>query len=155
MIFVLDQTPLSFLANNTRRSAPIWRFSRGIFRLVSEGHIIAIPEIAYYECRRELVRANKSSSVQRLDELCSLFQARFTYVPISTEIIIEATKLWAWARQTGQQTAHDESLDADVILAATAITISSQYGLETYVVTRNIGHIERYTPAIDWSSITP
>lgn len=154
MIFVLDTNPLSLLANTNQKSDEAWKLSRWIIKAIENGYIIAIPEISYYECRRELVRAKRGESVQRLDEVCRVAEPRISYVPISKEIIIKATELWAWARQTGQKTAHDEALDADVILAATAILISLEYSLKTVVITQNVKHIERYTPAQNWTDIS-
>ncbi len=68
--------------------------------------------------------------------------------------MIKASQLWAWARNTGQQTANDEALDADVILAATSIVIAQENSLTSMVVTKNVKHIERYTPAKDWEDIS-
>ncbi|ABW25453.1 hypothetical protein AM1_0396 [Acaryochloris marina MBIC11017] len=152
MIFVLDSSPLSQLTNPNQEHVIL---SQWLKKAVQIGHIIAIPEIAYYEVRRELIRLDRPKSVQRLDEFCQLDGSlNLAYIPISTEIMRKASQLWAWARQTGQQTASNEALDADVILAATSIVIAQENSLPSMVVTKNVRHIARYTPAEDWEDIS-
>lgn len=60
-----------------------------------------------------------------------------------------AAELWADARRRGYATAGDQALDADVILAAQAITL----GGSTIVATTNVGHLGRYTQALLWDQI--
>lgn len=154
MIFVLDTYPLGLLSSPNQRKTNEWELSQWVKRAIKNGHIIAIPEICYYESRRELIRCKKRTSVVRLDQLCSLSELpRFKYIPISTRIIVKSSQLWAWARQTGQQTAHDLELDGDVILAATAITVAEENLIEVTVVTNNIDHLARYTTAKHWHDI--
>jgi len=108
---------------------------------------ILIPEIADYELRRELLRATKSTSIQRLDALAQATE----YLPITTAIMRRAAQLWAQARKQGQPTAADDSIDADVILAAQAIEL----GVPNIVIaTTNVGHLARFVPARLWQDIT-
>lgn len=151
MIFVLDSSPLSQITNPSSENTILRQW---LDKAVRNRHLIAIPEIAYYEVRRELLRLDKPKSVQRLDEFCRLDGSlNLAYIPISTEIMRKASQLSAWARQTGQQTASNEALDADVILAATSIVIAQENSLPSMVVTKNVRHIARYTPAEDWEDI--
>ena len=53
---------------------------------------------------------------------------------------------------TGQQTAHDEAIDADVILAATAIIMAVE-GEHVVIATTNVSDLARYTPAKNWEDI--
>lgn len=80
---------------------------------------IVIPEIADYELRRELLRLNKSQSLRVLDEM----KNDFSYLPITTDIMLMAAELWAEARNKGYQSASNDSLDGDVILAAQTIQL--------------------------------
>ncbi|MFI5460586.1 MAG: hypothetical protein ACHRXM_34665 [Isosphaerales bacterium] len=59
---------------------------------------------------------------------------------------------WADARQHGLPTASPEALDADVIVAACAVTIG-QPGDQIIVATENVGHLARYCDARHWTSI--
>ena len=47
------------------------------------GHHICIPEAIYYELRRELLRAGKTTSIVALDKLKELFD----FLPISSPVI--------------------------------------------------------------------
>lgn len=67
---------------------------------------VVIPEIADYEVRRELIRGNKKTGIERLDE----FKKVLIYLPITTEVILLAAQLWAEARQKGTPTADNKSL---------------------------------------------
>src|SRR5690242_5187740 len=81
------------------------------------GATIALPEIADYEVRRELIRAGKSAGLGRLDALKRLL----TYAPITTAVMLRAAEFWAAARNAGRPAADDSSLDGDMILAAQAV----------------------------------
>ena len=104
-----------------------------------------VPEIADYEVRRELLRANKSRGVAKLDALAS----SVGYLPLTTAAVRKAAELWAEARQQGHPTASDQSLDADVLLAAQALTLGS----EVVIATTNVGHLSRFVAAEEWHTI--
>jgi hypothetical protein len=53
-----------------------------------------VPEIADYEVRRELLRANKVRGIARLD----LLKNSIGYLPLTTPIMLKAAELWAQAR---------------------------------------------------------
>ncbi len=110
---------------------------------------MAVPEIADYEVRRELLRADKKLGIARLDDLC----ASLTYLPLTTPVMRDAAGLWADARNAGRPTAHPYALDGDVILAAQARSAQAAYGRETVVVTTNVEHLSRYIDARLWSDI--
>lgn len=60
-----------------------------------------------------------------------------------------AADLWAVARQTGQPTAADDNIDADMILCAQALGV----GPGAVIATTNVGHLARFAPAAVWSTI--
>jgi len=113
------------------------------------GDRLAVPEIADYEVRRELMRADKKLGIARLDKLC----AGCLYLPLNTPVMHDAASLWAAARNAGRTTARPHALDCDVILAAQARSAQAAYGRETVVVTTNVEHLSRYTDARLWSDI--
>ncbi|MEK6262814.1 MAG: nuclease [Planctomycetota bacterium] len=105
-----------------------------------------MPEIADYEVRRELLRANKVNGLALLDTLTESLD----YLPLTTAVMRRAARLWADARQSGQPT--DNTIDGDVILAAQALSL----GVDDYVVaTTNVGHLSRFAPDQLWNEIEP
>jgi predicted nucleic acid-binding protein len=112
------------------------------------GRRIIVPEITDYEVRRELLRANKPHSILLLDSLAHQLE----YLPLTTGAIRRAAELWAMARQQGQPTAGDNTIDVDMILAAQALT----FGIADIVIaTTNVGHLARVVPADLWQNIAP
>ncbi|EDN66907.1 conserved hypothetical protein [Beggiatoa sp. PS] len=62
----------------------------------------------------------------------------------------QAASLWAIARQKGQPTAGDNTIDGDMILIGQAITM----GLSDVVIaTTNVGHLSRFVSADIWTNI--
>ena len=109
---------------------------------------MAVPEIADYEVRRELLRLRANAALRRLD----LLGERLVYVPLTTAAIRRAAELWAQMRQQGQPTADPHALDADVILAAQAQLAAGPDDLLT-IATTNVGHLGRLVQAQRWDEI--
>jgi predicted nucleic acid-binding protein len=145
---VLDASPLG-LATNPQASASADECLRWIESLFAKGITIVVPEIADYEVRRELLRANKQRGVRRLDE----FKAVAHYLPITTASMLRAAEFWAESRRRGQPTADARSLDADVILAA-QVSLLLDEGKEAVIATTNVGHLSQFVPAKKWSEIS-
>ena len=142
---LLDTGPLG-LVTNPKPSELSRACSQWLQDLIQTDARILIPEIADYELRRELIRANKLRGLSRLDTLANTLE----YLPLNTKAIRQAASLWAQARRQGQPTASDDTIDGDVILAAQAMTL----GIENCMIaTTNIGHLSRYCPAELWQNI--
>jgi predicted nucleic acid-binding protein len=146
-VVLLDSGPLG-LVTNPSGSLEAWQCKQWLQLLLSSGYRVLVPEIADYEVRRELLRANKVKGIQRLDNL----KAAIGYLPLTTEVMLKAAEFWAQARQQGQPTADDKSLDGDVILAAQAATISNQ-GEDVVIATTNVRHLTRFVQAKIWNEI--
>lgn len=58
LVVLLDSGPLG-LATNPRRSPQSMACAQWLQSLITEGIRVIVPEIADYEVRRELLRANK------------------------------------------------------------------------------------------------
>ena len=147
MIVLLDSGPLGILTNP--KGSPVTVECRIWVRsLLLKGYKVKLPEIADYEVRRELLRANKVTGVQRLDD----WKERLEYLPITTPVILKAAELWATSRQAGMPTADPKELDGDVILAAQAI-LAGEGGEEVVIATTNVGHLSRFVDAREWPDI--
>ena len=149
-ILLLDTGVLGVVANpkasGSSRACKEW-----LDAVLIQGCSVFVPEIADYEVRRELIRANKVKGIERLDELGEAIG----YLPLSTEMMRRAAELWAESRQRGQPTASPSSLDADVILAAQAIIAGEKLGEPVLVATNNVRHLSRFVAAKTWSEIVP
>ncbi len=98
---------------------------------LSAGVPVLVPEISDYEVCRELLRAGKSRGLSRLDQLAR----DLGYLPITT--------------------ASDESLDADVILAAQATILNEHTDDDVVIATTNPRHLSRFVDARVWQEIAP
>lgn len=127
-------------------------------RVEAAGVLVQVSHLCYYEVRRELERLILASrkagpsaravavrSLQRLEALVK----RVGFPPFEVRTVVISAKLWAEARHLGYQTASDESLDADVILAATARR-AGRGGRDVHVITTNVADLSRYVSACRW-----
>lgn len=144
-VVLLDAGPIG-MATNPKPSPKNLACNEWLFRLVDRGVRVVVPEIADYEVRRELLRGNKVKGLRQLDQLCELLE----YLPITTDAMRHAAQFWADARQRGQPTAGDKTLDADVILAGQAATMNDP---NVVVATTNVGHLSRFVAARLWEDI--
>jgi predicted nucleic acid-binding protein len=144
---LLDAGPLGLLSAPPR-VAGAQACCQWLAGLVAAGVRVVVPEIADYEVRRELLRAGKNKSINRLDALAKATQ----YLPLSTDAMRRAAELWAQARQQGQPTAADNTIDGDIILAAQALTIGDP---NLIVATTNVGHLQRFVAAELWFLVQP
>jgi toxin FitB len=148
-IILLDAGPLGLVTHpriEQNREAALWL--RG---LLNAGIPVLVPEISDYEIRRELLRVDRTRSLSRLDQLAR----DLGYLPITTEVMRLAARFWADARKQGQPTASDESLDADVILAAQATILNEDTDADVVVATTNPRHLSRFVNARAWKEIAP
>jgi predicted nucleic acid-binding protein len=136
----LDSGPLGELAHPRRNT----QITAWIDTMLAAGVTIYLPEIIDYEVRRGLLAANMTRSVRRLDQLKTVL----TYLPLTTDVMLEAAMLWAQARQHGQSVADPKELDGDVILAAQARQVGA------IVATENVGHLAVFVQARSWRAIT-
>ncbi|MBX9624676.1 MAG: nucleic acid-binding protein [Gemmataceae bacterium] len=144
----LDSTPLGLLCGPPRR-ADVAACRRWADALVAAGHVLLIPECIDYELRRELIRSGKTASVGRLTGL----QRVHVYLPLDTDVMLEAADLWAAARRRGRPGAGPNDIDIDVILVAQAVVLNLP---NTVVATANVAHLTGFGPAAElWSNIRP
>jgi predicted nucleic acid-binding protein len=146
-VIILDTGPLG-LVTNPKLSAESIACAQWLQTHVTAGNRVIIPEIADYEVRRELLRANKMKGIARLEDLSRFLE----YLPITTIAMRQAAQFWAQARQQGQPTAGDKTIDGDMILVAQAMTLAVP---NVVIATTNVGHLSRFVAAELWQSIPP
>jgi predicted nucleic acid-binding protein len=138
-VVVLDSGPLGLISHPRPTSdILVW-----LARLVADDAMVCVPEIADYEVRRELLRAGRMKGIRRLDA----YKANLHYLPITTEAMLKAAEFWAEARRHGS---HEHSLDADMILAAQAVTCTTR---SVVVASMNAKHLRHFVSANRWEDI--
>lgn len=149
MFLLLDSGVLGRLCHTSRTQyLPLQERLRSFRLLDREHNKIFVSDVADYEVRRKLLQLiDKQQAVPRAIDRLNEVLVRSEYVPIDTDTMHLAARLWADARRRGRPTASDDSLDTDVILAAQAKTIGAT------VVTTNHKHLSQFVPTIDWTEI--
>jgi predicted nucleic acid-binding protein len=147
-IILLDAGPLG-LASNPRFSPQTAACNQWILDRLHGGAQVLVSEIADYEVRRELLRANKKRGIARLDTIIN----SLGLLPVNRSVMLRAAELWAHARKLGKPTASDQSLDADAIIAAQAALLIDDGDVVT-IATHNVGHLSRFAPAARWQDIS-
>ena len=147
MIVLLDSGPLGLLTNPKPTPLSV-ECQRWLAALWPKEYRVIVPEIADYEVRRELIRANKTKGIERLNT----FKQNLEYLPLTTPMMLKAAEFWAQARRSGLPTADPKALDGDVILAAQA-TLAATGEDPVVVATTNVGHLSRFVDARRWDAI--
>jgi hypothetical protein len=111
-----------------------------------------VPAIAYYEAVREMELRNAAKQIARFQDFC--FEAG-RFIPLTTDHLTQAAKLWTQMRCSGTPTSDRHSLDGDVILAAQVFSLSLEAS-DYVVATSNAVHLTRSgLPAAQWIDIAP
>jgi predicted nucleic acid-binding protein len=143
VIVLLDTGPLGILVHpRISQDCQDW-----LKHILLKKYRVVLPEIADYELRRELLRLDNLARIKRLDRL----KQRLEYLPLTTNVMLQAAELWAKARQKGKPTADPHALDGDVILAAQAMLIDTTD--QTVIATTNVRHLSLFMDAREWSDI--
>jgi predicted nucleic acid-binding protein len=145
-ILFLDSGPLGLLTH-PQRTAEFIDITDCVSRWLLGGGQIIVPAIVYYELKRELLRARKTTGLARLDAFVNATPGR--YLPLSDDALKLAAELWARSRQEGRPTAEGKALDIDVLIAAQALTLRG----DITVVTTNAKHLAQFIPAKHWDEI--
>ena len=145
-VIVLASGPLGLMTNPNPAPQNI-ACAGWLKSLLSAGARVVIPEIVDYEIRRELLRANKQRGLRSLDMLCR----KLDFCSLNAQSMRLAAQLWADARQMGQPTANDDTIDIDVILAAQALCL----GVDFVIATTNVKHLQQFAASELWTMILP
>lgn len=147
-VVVLDSGVVGVLTNRNPKPDVV-ACRQWVTDLTAAGHVVVLPEVSDYEQRREHLRRNAAVALNLLDKL----PQRMRYLPLDTPTLRRAAAIWALARQHGRPTAGDNSIDADVILAAQAEMLADP---NTVIASNNLRHLRTLFPTVElWRNITP
>lgn len=141
IIVLIDTGVLGILINSEpskNNKSEVDSCNKWLDGLLAQKIQVAIPEIADYEQRRELIRRKNQKCLQRLRDI----RLRTSYFKIETEVMLKAAGIWAYARQQGQPTADNKALDGDAIIAAQAV-IAKAAGIYIEIATTDVGDLNR------------
>jgi len=148
-LIIIDNAILAKITNPKGKSEETYKCNQWFLQILTT-HQIYISEITDYETRRKLIHLNNQKSIERLNNLIEV--ENIDYICITTEIMHKAAELWGLARQKGILNAPEKSLDADIILVATAIILSKREKKEVIIVTGGDRDIKRhYTNTKNWN----
>jgi predicted nucleic acid-binding protein len=153
MIVFLDSGIIGLLSSPNDRELAI-NCQSWLYRLLARSVYVVSSDICDYEVRRGLELAlHKNPHVSGLSRLDALAQI-VDFLPTERIVLQRAAKIWAEARITGQGTAGDRELDADIIIAAHWLILNEEYpGQAVTIATTNVKHLSRFTIARSWEEI--
>jgi predicted nucleic acid-binding protein len=153
MIVFLDSGIIGLLSSPNDRELVV-RCQSWLYRLLARSVYVVSSDICDYEVRRGLELAlHKNPHVSGLSRLDALAQI-IDFLPTERVVLQRAAKIWAEARITGQGTAGDRELDADIIIAAHWLILTEEYpGQSVTIATTNVKHLSRFTIARSWEDI--
>lgn len=147
-VLFLDSGPLG-LITQPQRSHEVIAITDWLKNCLVAGARVVVPAIVYYEIKRELLRANKTIGIARLDAFVNATPDR--YLPLTDDALRFGAELWAQSRRAGRPTADSTALDIDVLLSAQAL----RFGRSPLVATTNPKHLSQFVPAQHWMDIAP
>jgi predicted nucleic acid-binding protein len=153
MIVFIDSGVLGKLCNPNESplalAAEDW-----FFKVLSRGVKVVSSDICDYEVRRGLLLSQRKNPNIRSIEKLNEFKGYIEFLPVTAEVLLIAGELWAEARSTGQPTADDQSLDADLIICATwRLLTELEPGRYATIATTNVKHLSRFAVAENWQNI--
>jgi predicted nucleic acid-binding protein len=147
-VLLLDSGPLG-LITQPQRSHEVIAITDWLKDCLGAGARVLVPAIVYYEIKRELLRADKTTGIARLDAFVNAAQDR--YVPLTDDALRFAGELWAQSRRAGRPAADVTALDIDVLLAAQARRVEGT----AVIATTNPKHLSQFIAARHWTDINP
>jgi predicted nucleic acid-binding protein len=111
-------------------------------------------QICDYEVRRGLLLAQKQGLVAAGISILDALHQLINFLSVDDRILDLAAEIWATARLSGQPTAGDRNLDADIIICATWQDLANRYpGQEVVIATTNVRHLSRFATAVIWQDV--
>ncbi len=155
-MIILDTGPLSNVAvTPARGNQPLTASQQcreWIEACEEAGRIILVPSIVLYESLREIERRSAMSQKAHLLEFT--FSSLNRFLPLTTDHLILAAKLWGISRRNGSTTASDFALDIDIILCAQTLSLGLDPS-EYVVATTNVRHLAQFANCEVWQNIVP
>lgn len=149
MIIILDSGIISTLCKQLNIPEVV-ECQKWFQRLNARGAYFTASELCDYEVRRELIRRYKLDEVQKLDEL----RKEIDFLPLTHEVILKASKLWAKARENHKPTSNLKNIDIDMFISAQWEILKEDCpGQHVIIATTNTKHLKLFAEAEEWENI--
>jgi predicted nucleic acid-binding protein len=154
MIVFLDSGILGLISSPNERSE-VTACQNWVLGLLAKGVYIVSSDICDYEVRRSLLLLETQQftkvNLDRLDR----WREVIDFLPLTTNVMQTAAKIWADARRRGLPTAELKNIDADMIIVAQWLLLSDEYpGRRITISTTNIKHLLPFCDAMVWQEIS-
>jgi predicted nucleic acid-binding protein len=112
-------------------------------------------------CNYEEMRGLLSSSILKKEVAPGIKSLEFLkadgfleFLPVSTEALDLAAKLWARASTSGQTTRDEKDIDIDIIISAQYQLLRNEFpGQQVIMATTNLKHLSIFCEAAHWRDI--
>jgi predicted nucleic acid-binding protein len=154
MIVFLDSGILGLISSPNDR-AEVTACQNWVFGLLAKGVYIVSSDICDYEIRRSLLLLETQQltaiSLDRLERWREIID----FLPLTTQVMQVAAKVWAEARRSGLPTAELKNIDADMIIVTQWSLLSDEYpGRRITISTTNVKHLLPFCDAMIWPEIS-
>lgn len=153
MIVFIDSGVLGKLANPTKYGE-INDCLECLYGLLARGVNVCSSQLCDYEVRRSMVlEARNKPHLTSLSNLNKL-QGFINFLPVTSEVLLQAAELWASARSQGIPTADNKNLDADMIICSHWQMLTEESpGRYVVIATENVKHLSRFAESKNWRDI--
>jgi predicted nucleic acid-binding protein len=153
MIVFLDSGILGLISSPNERDE-VTACQNWVLGLLAKGVYVISSDVCDYEVRRSLLLLETQQltkvNLDRLDR----WREVIDFLPLTTQVMQRAARVWADARRRGLPTAEPKNIDADMIIVAQWLLLSDEYpGRRITISTTNVKHLLPFCDAMVWQEI--
>lgn len=157
MIVFIDTNILGLISNENTSFDEAQQCKKWFSILLIRSVRVVTSDLCNYEEMRGLLSSSilKKEVAPGIKSLESLKADGFLeFLPVSTEALDLAAKLWARASTSGQTTRDEKDIDIDIIISAQYQLLKDEFpGQQVIVATTNLKHLSIFCEAAHWRDI--
>lgn len=157
MIVFIDTNILGLISNENTSFDEAQQCKKWFSVLLIRSVRVVTSDLCNYEEMRGLLSSSilKKEVAPGIKSLESLKADGFLeFLPVSTEALDLAAKLWARASTSGQTTRDEKDIDIDIIISAQYQLLKDEFpGQQVIVATTNLKHLSIFCEAAHWRDI--
>ena len=157
MIVFIDTNILGLISNENTSFDEAQQCKKWFSTLLIRSVRVVTSDLCNYEEMRGLL----SSSILKKEVAPGIKSLEFLkadgfleFLPVSTEALDLAAKLWARASTSGQTTRDEKDIDIDIIISAQYQLLRNEFtGQQVIMATTNLKHLSIFCEAAHWRDI--